>query len=882
MKNLKRFTMLVLAALTFGFLSNTVFAEAVTVNSDMSMSELQSYIDSNDEITFEPGTYNTVNLYVDSAKTFYTNGEVIFKGTSEYGKEGAINDGISFKNDGSLTVASGTFILEDFQNAIYVTRAGNTELNIINGATLKLQNSISANGAGWAGNGIFVSNSSSLNINVNASKLLVDNNGGAGMVVYYTIVTMNITNNANVSLSYNGISSSVAGAGFDGIYASEATNVTISVNNSNLNLDGNAKLGIAGPHSYINLTNSNFSASNNRGTAGVNNTYVVSYNSDIKTTGNKYHGMTNISLDSYNSTIDTGENDYYGLNITMVNPESFYTVEQAQVFTTGTTNIINSTINSNDCGRTAILFASDNGTQITNSTVNALRVINENYYGIVSRGTLNANYSQITTDSIYRLYDRGTPRLSSVFMVGKGNVISVRSANRNYDINEDTATSVVARTIVMNGSFYGYRLAMQGASQFTSLNPVVYTVIEENSAYYDGKTIVNDGSNLYDAPINIYGTELTMFKLNGTGTINMFDPNASEYYDYEYLMDEVNGGAYVWAPVVAVHYDATEGQIEENGSTQSGAIEEFINTDDETQIGTSATSKEKGFEVSDYTINGTTLNTTGKTLPTASKTGFQFLGWYTASNQEKAEELASIATKSGKTKDYIALYKVLDTPFDENTKLEEEDSEITVYAKWAKVTDEITKEGPTSVDDSNDEFDYNIHYNATVEGYAKDITIIITDTLEFALNTEKSYISDDETGITLSEDYEYDVMTIYNAKDKTITWIINIKDVKASSENPLEIDINKNIKIYYDGIDNSIIEVKNIVDAEVYINDIKVEKEPTTDEVTTLIFNKGGDGEVEVLPPQTGVTSQPRNINFIYILLIISAICLGKTKLINE
>ena len=204
-------------------------------------------------------------------------------------------------------------------------------------------------------------------------------------------------------------------------------------------------------------------------------------------------------------------------------------------------------------------------------------------------------------------------------------------------------------------------------------------------------------TKMSDNPVNENGTALYRFDLHQDVNVEVgqlsnqskqlernfaYYDNEKEYpYGFRFntvgedLEETAAGNAYVWTPVSVLHYDATEGYIP---GTQKGSTT-LTDANGAVKVDKSADSRYAG----DVTIYGNSLNLAEKTMPTAARTGYVFLGWYVADNEEKAKEYASKG-------EFENLYKLLNTEFTAASKVATDLNDVskgqadkTIYAKWA-------------------------------------------------------------------------------------------------------------------------------------------------------------------------------------------------------
>lgn len=725
-----------------------VLNESNTITAVMTQEEIDAVLSEYSEVTVEAGDYSTIKegknyhkiVRLDKGQKINLSGDytrlqiiVCSEGAGIDADNAVMNGQTSevqnqsaaiYLETGSVTL-NGDLNIENYDYGLRLgyTKAGQeekAEFTLAAGSILNITDCIAAQNNSYYGNGIddpendrfsYVdtqgdgTRASAITtkglgtaiINVNeGAKLNCTDNAGAGIFsITVSEFTLNVEKSAQVHLDHN-----AQGLCMNTDYTSKC-NVNLK-EKSVFTCDNNSNNGVTGqsrPYVIRAEKGAEISSSNN-GAIGINNFYIILNDSTMHVSGNKSHGATNVALDAYeNSEVTCSDNAYIGLNITKFNEGK------------NSTNIENSTLTAENNGGPGVRFhvavtaeesAEDTISElpenaevnIQNSVVTALgNGIGEDIYGykvkpgdsgywadICASCTVNSEGNHIVCDSAYSLYNRGGQNASSVLSLGEGDVVrlgldgaegrgnqTVKSGKVLYN---DNATSCVGRTYVVQGSLNAYRLAMSGAEEFDILNPTLKSQIQARSVQIKG--------TVYAAPINYFGTKLTMFKLQGNGSFTAYDPNEDSSYDYSYTADE-EGNAYVWAPVAAVHYDATEGSIAitENDTVQTG--DELVNRDDGTKIGTVAANASKGYEASDYTISGQSLAVLGGKLPVAEREGYNFAGWYTV-QAENADEAEKFAAKG----DYEQLYKLLTVKFDENTVIEEADSEITVYAKWSK------------------------------------------------------------------------------------------------------------------------------------------------------------------------------------------------------
>ena len=97
------------------------------------------------------------------------------------------------------------------------------------------------------------------------------------------------------------------------------------------------------------------------------------------------------------------------------------------------------------------------------------------------------------------------------------------------------------------------------------------------------------------------------------------------------------------------------------------------------------------------------------------------------------------------------------------------------------VNPKIDKNGTTNIEDINSLVEYKISYSSIIENYLGDAKITIVDKLPCKIDKDKSVLEG----------------AIYNEKELTLTWIIDIKDINTYDNGKKLIDITKEIKLKY-------------------------------------------------------------------------------------
>ncbi len=817
------------------------------------------------------------------------------------------------------TVASG--------NGIYLAGEGTSTINVLNNSTLissdNIHSGIEFSGPYAAEGEILEKAKLHAVINVISSSLYLNNNrddnwnGGSGIHMgtdgtVSSVITMD--NVKKVEINNNAVDAICNNDGINGNNVLIIKNTKADANgNAKIQMNNNGSWGINGhihyitdsvvdvngnghaPWEYVNKSASNMYAYESYITNSTVNANDAMTFSGIWVASNLEWKDSIVNLNNNGKKDDAGNIDA--------------SVERGYgLFSRGTSFISNTKINANGNGNIGIYFwpAANTGKTTTkienNSIINAagnratgivFRGVEDTYQAIIKDSTINTTNNGLGQDlesTTSASWVSGISALSNTYIDNCVlNLIEKGYALGFYSQKDSTSGLVILDDFIINGT----TVAIFEGEKFDSRsNQMVHTLrvisgsLQADIIKMSGKYSYDDtwntkklDSEIYSGPINNEGTKLVRFNLNkeinkeANGDINIiiyYDPNNGTEYQYKFrynkenedLNEDEKDNAYVWTPVSVVNYDSTEGYIDYGNSTAGSLI-----------MGSSITNQENNGKndryTSDITIIGNSLNLAEKIMPKAIRNGYIFLGWFYP-NAEDAE-LASEYAKNG---DFNNLYKLLVNPFNESTKILRDMNdissamgEITIYAKWAKLEDNIDKSGSDTVTSNTDAFDYNIKYSATVSEYSGDVTIMITDILQYSILEDMSDI--DISNIILNHNYKYDITTKYDEVLKRIVWIINIYDVNTYENGILTIDIDKNLKLYYLNIDKSVVEVENIVKSSLIItnNDEDMIVSEKEDNHVTAILYKGGD--IEELPPQTGVNSSNSLLSPILLMLLL-------------
>ena len=520
---------------------------------------------------------------------------------------------------------------------------------------------VGTQGDGTKGSGITTKGKGYTKVTVSESAELsiTDCTGSAIFSVTVSNFTLDIQTDAEVNLKNN-----AQGLNMNTDYSGS---IDVVVDHATLEITNNRSNGVTGqslPY-VLDIKGQSAVNINNNGGIGINNFFIKVADSQLSVSNNASHGATNVALNAVNSTVETSGNGYRGLNITKANIENDQGLK---------TQISNSTIVSNNNKQSGIYFINPQGTTIENgSTVqtegNGSSAPGSSFSGagIVGSYDITIANSSVNSKDPHSFSVSHTSSAPAVWYV-KENTIAVAqgtSTASDQDIVDDPNSDhpeYLGNVIITGGSL--------NASQdidYTSYQN--YLQDPSNWKYEDIEALVSMTNDQKEDLFRFHLNAESNAVVGGAGQKQFNYPyqNNSESLNYQFVYDE-NGDAYVWTPVTVVNYDATEGTVQEGSFGTATPIE------DSTQ----------GLDAGDVTIYGNSLALAEKTLPTATRDGFVFGGWYYAVGQENIFQAAQYASE-GKYNDLYTLLKEHGAKL-EATTLTSEDGEdlsnITVYAVW--------------------------------------------------------------------------------------------------------------------------------------------------------------------------------------------------------
>lgn len=530
---------------------------------------------------------------------------------------------------------------------------------------------VDTQGDGTCGSGITTKGQGNTRAKVVVSpnaELSVTNNSGAGIFsVNADNFTLDIQPGAEVDLSGNG-----QGICMNTDYTGS---VDVNVDNAALTITDNSSNGITGqslPY-LLDIKNDSTVTVDNNGGIGINNFFIQVSDSELSVSENGSHGATNVALDAVDSTVETSGNTYRGLNITKGNVKEDLDPD----LNPAVTLISHSTIIAEENKQSGIYFINSAGTLIENSST-----IETSGNGITSPGStfsgagIVGSYDVTVVDSMINSADPHSFSIShtstspAVWYV-KENVVAVAQGTVEQDgrdIVDDynnshgpgTADPYLGKVVITGGS-------LDASVDITYEDYQTYLDDSEGWTYED---VTNTVSLVNDRDEDLFRFHLNS-ELNtvvgGSGERSFSYPyqEGAGELTYQFVYDE-SGDAYVWTPVTVVQYDATEGEID--------------------TLGTAVSVEDAVVDAGDITIYGNSLALAERQLPTASKEGAVFSGWYYAVGKADIAQAAKYAEAG----EYADLYELLLTRgrvLDANT-LTSDDS----YAKKGFATKRAAKQ----------------------------------------------------------------------------------------------------------------------------------------------------------------------------------------------
>ncbi len=121
--------------------------------------------------------------------------------------------------------------------------------------------------------------------------------------------------------------------------------------------------------------------------------------------------------------------------------------------------------------------------------------------------------------------------------------------------------------------------------------------------------------------------------------------------------------------------------------------------------------------------------------------------------------------------------------------------------KTPVVEDKIEKTGTEEITSIDDEVSYEINYTASIDEYIGEAEVTIVDYLPYEIDETKSDIAGG----------------VYNAEERTITWVENLGHINTDENQVKEVNITKNVTVVYKDIDTTEEKMTNTVEGIVHL-----------------------------------------------------------------
>ena len=168
-------------------------------------------------------------------------------------------------------------------------------------------------------------------------------------------------------------------------------------------------------------------------------------------------------------------------------------------------------------------------------------------------------------------------------------------------------------------------------------------------------------------------------------------------------------------------------------------------------------------------------------------------------------------------------YEVVnENPANANGNMTLEQIVVTYYykLKTPTVTNTIEKTGTERITAPDQEVNYTITYNANVTDYIGNAEVTIVDTLPYAIDTSKANDLDGGN---------------YDPAKHTITWTENVSDLDSYNVKGT-VNITKNIKVFYTGLDMNQEKITNNVRGSIKLLTPETTSEETNDDFESTIY----------------------------------------------
>ena len=733
------FLLLVGILVTF---SISVDASSAKVDTTMSNEEIQSIVDSNDEVIFEEGNYSDITINVSGTKTFKTTGAVVFNSTlgSNFGI--LVNDGAS----ANITI-DGNFTFDGYREGVFVGNNANVTMTLAESSTLKLVNG--KLGDIVHGSGMWIGKNAEFTINGNKNATFIaSDNAIAGINVlenatfvanFKDMTLVDMSRNKDVSgyhasmetgvkttITFDGVKKvTMNDNGVDAVCFSDGsdTNILNIINSKDVSMNRNHSWGINGGdvrivNSYLNIDNNSISPWDNvKYTASnmyVETLYVENSTIDSNDCSNNNGIWVENQATIIGSTINVNNNGKNAFGVyNSTTDKKFYSGNYAWnngngiAFCNGV-SIVNSKITANGNGGAGIAFYATNSNGLANIKVSGSTLI-ANGNGISPNFTFvidgEKKYDKNYNSSKYTDREGYNVGLYSGIAIGNA-VVNVEDStimlidNKKYGvgfhqlyegklvIDGYTVAAISTNDEELQREIKG---SNNGQATIVLSGSLQGNLDNMDGEYGDEWNGTKKDDETYVGPINGDGTKLTEFDVNkeinkildkDSNSFTYYDPNTGTKYDYVF---KYNDDSTDLTGKGNNAYIWTPASILRYDATE-GLIN-YLGTAGVLRYGSSKTIQENlrlaglgSRFTQDVTIYGNCMALAEKLLAEAEREGYVFLGWYIADDSE-------LAAKYAEEGNFEELYKLLNTEFTDMTNLEIDGvsvSELTVYAKWGK------------------------------------------------------------------------------------------------------------------------------------------------------------------------------------------------------
>lgn len=733
------FLLLVGILVTF---SISVDASSAKVDTTMSNEEIQSIVDSNDEVIFEEGNYSDITINVSGTKTFKTTGAVVFNSTlgSNFGI--LVNDGAS----ANITI-DGNFTFDGYREGVFVGNNANVTMTLAESSTLKLVNG--KLGDIVHGSGMWIGQNTKFTINGNKnSTFIASDNAIAGINVlenatfeanFKDMTLVDMSRNKDVSgyhasmetgvkttITFDGVKKvTMNDNGVDAVCFSDGsdTNILNIINSKDVSMNRNHSWGINGGdvrivNSYLNIDNNSISPWDNvKYTASnmyVETLYVENSTIDSNDCANNNGIWVENQATIIGSTINVNNNGKNAFGVyNSTTDKKFYSGNYAWnngngiAFCNGV-SIVNSKITANGNGGAGIAFYATNSNGLANIKVSGSTLI-ANGNGISPNFTFvidgEKKYDKNYNSSKYTDREGYNVGLYSGIAIGNA-VVNVEDStimlidNKKYGvgfhqlyegklvIDGYTVAAISTNDEELQREIKG---SNNGQATIVLSGSLQGNLDNMDGEYGDEWNGTKKDDETYVGPINGDDTKLTEFDVNkeinkildkDSNSFTYYDPNTGTKYDYVF---KYNDDSTDLTGKGNNAYIWTPASILRYDATE-GLIN-YLGTAGVLRYGSSKTIQENlrlaglgSRFTQDVTIYGNCMALAEKLLAEAEREGYVFLGWYIADDSE-------LAAKYAEEGNFEELYKLLNTEFTDMTNLEIDGvsvSELTVYAKWGK------------------------------------------------------------------------------------------------------------------------------------------------------------------------------------------------------